>query len=294
MTTIDHTIAESAKFDLAGAPFSVGTVTLRVRELNQVTGFYQRALGLDLLYSGNESARLGADGRTLLELRAEPGILPRDPTAAGLFHTAFLLPSRGDLARWLVHAREAGLRLDGASDHVVSEAIYLSDPEGNGIEIYADRPPGDWNTDGTGIAMRTDPLDIADLLSATDGRTWTGAPAGTVIGHVHLQVGDTASADQFYRDILGFEVMARYPGASFFGSGGYHHQFAGNVWNSPGAGHRDESRAGLAGLALEARDRELVAAVKARATGAGVAVEGDDTRLLLRDPWGTPIVIRPR
>jgi catechol 2,3-dioxygenase len=169
-----------------------------------------------------------------------------------LFHTAFLLPERRDLADWVRHARRTSLAIEGASDHLVSEAIYLSDPEGNGIEIYMDRPRSSWKSDGTGVAMATLPLDGASLLAepATAG-PWRFPDAGR-IGHVHLKVGDLAAAEAFYRAELGLDVMARYPGAVFLGWGGYHHHIALNVWASKGAPARTADLAGLAEIALTA------------------------------------------
>ena len=142
------------------------------------------------------------------------------------------MPTRADLAHWVAHVAEARVRLQGASDHIVSEAFYLADPEGNGIEVYADRPVARWRGADGNIAMTTDPLDVQDLLAAAEGPGWAGFPQNGSIGHVHLQVGDTTAADGFYRDVLGFDIAADYPGASFYGSGGYHHQLAGNIWNS--------------------------------------------------------------
>ena len=212
-------MTSSDLFDLQAAPMRIGLVRIRVRDLARVTDFYRRVLGLALLRDDEGTATLGTGATPLVELEGDPSLAPRDRGAAGLFHTAFLLPSRADLARWFAFARGGGVRIDGASDHIVSEAIYLSDPEGNGIEIYADRPPARWRgADGT-IHMATERLDAPDLLAAAEGRAWDGFPEGGVVGHVHLQVGETEEAERFYRDVLGFDVASRYPGASFFGSG---------------------------------------------------------------------------
>src|SRR5690606_32793244 len=178
---------------------------------------------------------------------------------------------RAELARWVGHVAEARVQLQGASDHIVSEAFYLADPEGNGIEVYADRPVSQWLDGGGSIQMTTEPLDIDDLLTAAGNTRWSGFPAGGSIGHVHLQVGDTAAADRFYRDVLGFDVTVDYPGASFYGSGGYHHQLAGNIWNSRGAQQRPTGMAGLDEVEIIVRDPADIATVVARAEGAGVA-----------------------
>ena len=201
------------------------------------------------------------------------------------------MPTRADLARWLAHAAVARVPLQGASDHIVSEAIYLADPEGNGIEVYADRPTARWQTASGEVRMATDPLDLQDLLKAAGDSAWQGFPADGSIGHVHLQVGDTEAADQFYRDLLGFDVAARYPGASFYGSGGYHHQLAGNVWNSRRTGTRPKGMAGLDRVGIVARDEATLDAIAARAGAAGIPADRAAGALTLRDPWGTRISV---
>lgn len=246
-------------------PF-IDHVALTVRDLPAMTGFYRDALGLTPLGGDAGLARLGAGDRVLVELRRDPAARPRDPRQAGLFHTAFLLPDRAALACWLRHAADSGTRLTGASDHGVSEALYLDDPEGNGIEIYRDRAPADWTRDGDRIAMFTHRLDLHDLLSAADA-PWTGAPAGSTVGHVHLQVGDLDRADGFLAGDLGLTRTFDGPGGAWYGWNGYHHHLAGNVWNSRGAGPRDPRMTGLAEVAI---------ADPARAGNA------------IADPWGTP------
>lgn len=267
-------------FDMSRAPLRIGTVRLKVRDLDNVSDFYQRVLGLVALVKTGGSVTLGVDTTPLVELDSDPALRPRDRRQAGLFHTAFLMPSRGDLGRWLAYVAEASVPIQGASDHIVSEAIYLADPEGNGIEVYADRQVSNWRDENGDIQLATEPLDIQDLLKAGAGAAWAGFPRDGIIGHVHLQVGDTAEAERFYRDVLGFEVASRYPGASFFGSGGYHHQLAGNVWNSRGAGQRDPSVAGLAEITLRVAASERDAILQ-RTSGAE----------RLTDPWGTAITL---
>lgn len=169
-------------------------------------------IDLERLEQDEEIVRLGADVTPLIELRQDRHARQRSSREAGLFHTAFLLPSRSALACWIDHAMERKVPLVGASDHNVSEAVYLSDPEGNGVEIYADRPPSScyWR-DGT-IRMGTKPLDIPALLERSRGARWDGAPTGTQIGHVHLQVGTIEVAEEFYARKLGLDVTCRYPG----------------------------------------------------------------------------------
>lgn len=284
---MSNTLDTSPAFDLAAAPLRIARVRLKVRDLGRVSRFYREIAGLQAL---DGDAVLGTWAGPILELVGDPGLAARDPRAAGLFHTAFLLPGRADLGRWLAHAHDRGVTLDGAADHAVSEALYLSDPEGNGVEIYADRPPARWKTGGDGYVLTNDPLDFDDLLRQASGRPWTGMPEASVVGHVHLQVGDLAAAERFYGDLLGLHVTCRYPAARFFGAGGYHHQLAANTWNSAGAGARPAQVAGLdeIRIAVNPATRAAVEA-RARATGVPLANAGDATTL--RDPWGTAITM---
>lgn len=279
-------------FDMSTAPLRVGKVRLKVRDLDSVSSFYQRVLGLNEISKSDSEVVLGAGKTPLLVLDADPNLVPNDRRQAGLFHTAFLMPTRADLARWLVYVAEQRLRLQGASDHIVSEALYLADPEGNGIEVYVDRPVSQWLDVRGRIQMSTDPLDVQDLLSAAGTSVWNGFPEAGSIGHVHMQVGDTAAADRFYRDVLGFAVTVDYPGASFFGSGGYHHQLAGNVWNSRGAPQRPQNMAGLDQVELIAKNSAEIAAIVTRAEAAGLKAIKDNGDTTLLDPWGTAITLR--
>lgn len=260
----------------ASAPVEVGCVALTVNDVETVARFYETALGLQRLSSDGSAVLLGAGERVLLELRGDKAARRASPREAGLFHTAFLLPSRAALGAWLRHAAETRVPVQGASDHLVSEAIYLADPEGNGIEVYADRPRPAWrNADGS-LKMATEPLDLPDLAGAARA-PWAGAPEGTVVGHVHLQVGKVDAAEDFWSGLIGMEVMANYPGAAFLSSGGYHHHIGANIWNSRNAGPRDLPATGLAELELLATPEEY-AAIMARAGSAAPA-----------DPWGTTI-----
>lgn len=279
-------------FDMHAAPMRIGKVQLKVRDLDATGSFYTSALGLARIASVNGRITLGTGTVPLLELLGDPGLAPNDRRQAGLFHTAFLLPSRPDLARWLAHAAATRVPLQGASDHIVSEAIYLADPEGNGIEVYVDRPVSRWHGAGDEIRMSTDPLDAQALLKAADRTEWVGFPQDGMIGHVHLQVGDTAEADRFYSGVLGLDIATRYPGASFYGSGGYHHQLAGNVWNSRRAGRRLEGAAGLDAIEMIVRDAADLAAIAARAETAGIDISKDDDGMTLHDPWNTAITLR--
>lgn len=275
-------------FNMSAAPMRIGSVRLKVRDLDAVSTFYQSVLGLSRIVTGKGRITLGTGDTPLLELVGDPNLAPLDPRQAGLFHIAFLMPTRADLARWVAPVAAAQVPLQGASDHIVSEALYLADPEGNGIEAYADRPVSRWHGPKGEITMSTDPLDLQDLLHSAEGTQWSGGS----VGHVHLQVGDTAEADRFYRDVLGLDIAARYPGASFYGSGGYHHQLAGNVWNSRRAGTRPKGMAGLDAVEIVVRDAADIAAITARAESAGLDTTRKAGGLTLHDPWGTAITLK--
>jgi catechol 2,3-dioxygenase len=173
----------------ATTPLSIGAVSLTVHDLDLVSGFYEKAIGLQLLHSEPKLRRLGAGGAVLLELREDKAAARCNPRDAGLFHTAFLLPSLTDLGSWMKHAAGNRLQLHGASDHLVSEAIYLADPEGNGIEIYADREPALWKWQNGLVEMPSNPLNIEALVKSAEAKRWEGVPEGSIIGHVHLHVG---------------------------------------------------------------------------------------------------------
>jgi catechol 2,3-dioxygenase len=278
---------------LASAPYRVASVTLVVNDLAEVARFYWDAIGLAPIAQEPGAVHLGVGDRILLSLRAAPEARRWSPREAGLFHTAFLLPTRGDLGAWLRHADAAGIKLTGAADHLVSEAVYLTDPEGNGIEIYVDRPGPEWQwSDDGSVVMRNERLDHAGIVGAADW-PWAGLPAGSCVGHVHLQVGDLDATERFYAGLLGFDVMCRYPGALFLGSGGYHHQLAGNVWNSRGAPVRADGTTGLAEVTLFA-DGETAERVRRHFWDAGLALVEDGATLVLHDPWGTGLRLVPK
>lgn len=275
------------RLDAHDAPYHIGAVSLRVRDLAGLTAFYRDAVGLQVISQQPDKAVLGIGGEPLVTLQAGA----RPPTSkAGLFHIAILLPSRRDLANWLAHAARTGVRLEGASDHLVSEAIYLSDPEGNGIEIYRDRSRPEWPRRDGAIAMATERLDLDALLAEANGAAYAGMPSGTGMGHIHLRVGDTAQAEGFYRDALGFDLMVHYPGASFLASGGYHHHIGANVWQSRGAGRRQDGEAGLAAFELVASDGEAFAAMRQRMLAAGGSYDGETATVA--DPWNNRVILR--
>jgi catechol 2,3-dioxygenase len=276
----------------SSTPLHVGAVGLKVRDLDRLTNYYRDVLGLMVLDRGKDGAKLGAGGVALIHLEHRPDAKPDDNRTAGLYHTAFLVPTRADLARWVLHVARNKTPLTGASDHAVSEAFYLDDPEGNGIEVYYDRPPDTWEWTGDALKITTDPLDVDDILrEVTPTERYEGAPDGLRIGHIHLRVGDVARAEAFYRDGLGLDVTRRRHGASFMSSGRYHHHIAGNVWHSAGAGPRDENRAGLAWFSLEASDGAALETAKSRLAQSGAPLTATPTDIETADPWGTKLRI---
>lgn len=273
-------------------PVHVGRAHLVVKDLATVGAYYQSVLGLSQLERSESGMVLGVDGRPLLTLTTRGDVAAAPRNAAGLFHTAFLMPDRKELADWFAHAAHLGVRFDGASDHLVSEAIYLSDPEGNGIEVYRDRQPSEWTYRGDGtVEMATDHLDLQALYDEAAKSGWAGASAGTALGHIHLQVGNVAEADRFYEGVLGLKKMASYPGASFFASGAYHHHVAANIWNSRNAGQRTGAMTGLQDYALAFTDRAELDRVLAVLQGLEIDVDRTAEGYRLLDPWGIGITL---
>jgi catechol 2,3-dioxygenase len=272
-------------------PMRVGMVTLRVRDLELVANYYRDAIGLTVMHRTATSARLGSGGVPLLDLERREGAAREARSAAGLYHTAFLMPTRKDLARWLVHAAANKIPLSGFADHRVSESVYLDDPEGNGIEVYADRAPETWQWSAGTVTMATDPLDIDGLLTLTDTRmtNYAKAPDYLRIGHMHLRVGDLEQADRFYSGVLGFDPTRKRSGAAFLSSGRYHHHLGINVWQSSGAGQRDDAATGLAWFSLEIAAQEILEAQQQRLRQAGAPTVALTNGIETMDPWGTRV-----
>jgi catechol 2,3-dioxygenase len=271
------------------AGLRLGPVRLQVSDLDRSIPYYERVVGLRVLERGPGQATLGAQGGAtpLVELRERRGANPVPRRGRlGLYHFALLLPDRASLGRFLAHLGTLEQQA-GMADHLVSEAIYLTDPDGLGIEVYADRPRESWRTRGSVLAMATDPLDVPALVAAGGGQPWTGAPAGTRVGHVHLYVGDLAAAESFFHRGLGLDrVVLEFPGALFLSAGGYHHHLGTNTWaaGAPRA-TADDARLLEWNLLVPGRDDLTGAARSLEGAGYTVAREGDD--VLAADPWGT-------
>ncbi len=281
---------------MTGAPVSdaripddtyMGAVELSVADLGRSLGYYREAIGLEVLDEGDGRASLGTGGRELLSLVEEPGAEPVH-SHSGLFHYALLVPERADLARWLAHAARERVQLTGASDHFVSEALYLRDPDQHGIEIYWDRPREVWEGQ-VADRLTTMPLDVDDILRELDGNeSFEGMADGTTMGHVHLRVADVPEATSFYRDALGFGLMAMLRDqASFLAAGGYHHHLGANIWESAGRGQPPPGHATLRHftvvLPTEA-DRDALA-------GRLPDVEDSPAGPLVRDPSGNAVLL---
>ena len=260
---------------------------LTVIDLPMLSAFYQQGMGLSVLEKSASGETLGVAGRPLLTLTTGGNAARAPRNAPGLFHTAFLVPNRRELGRWLAHAAHNNIPLTGASDHLVSEAIYLDDPEGNGIEIYRDRDRAEWTyvPDGT-VKMATHRLDLQALYDEAPKDGWNGQENGTVIGHIHLQVSDIPEADAFFQGVLGLDIMARYPGASFFATGKYHHHVAANVWNSRGQPKRQGGMSGLADYTIRFNDKSKLDAAVQKLDALSIATTRSGDTVSLVDPWG--------
>ncbi len=311
------------------ASTALGCVRLQVADLDRSVAWYEGVLGFRAFVEGSGMARLTARGQSepLVELYEKPGASPVPPRGRlGLFHFAILLPDRSALGRFASHLQDERGRAEGtvgASDHLVSEALYLHDPDGLGVEVYADRPRSSWRHRDGQVVMATEPLDLHDLMEAGGRATWEGMPAGTTVGHMHLHVGDLARAEAFYHQGLGLDrVVWSYPGALFLSAGGYHHHLGINTW-ARGASPPGDDDARLLEWELVVPSAEEVEAVVRSVQGAtrspeaadrnSVAVDrGSDATdrsfealdpssgavrpepagVLLRDPWGTALRVR--
>lgn len=277
------------------ADLRLGHVTLQVADLERSIAYYRDVLTLRVAEQGPGHATLAAHGddAPLVVLREKRGVAPVPRRGRlGLYHFAILLPDRAALGRFVAHLAQIGERA-GASDHFVSEALYLQDPDGLGIEVYADRPRGQWRHEGRQLVMATEPLDLHDLVRAAGGAPWTGMPAGTVIGHVHLFVGDIEAAAAFYHAALGLDkVVWSYPGALFLSAGGYHHHLGVNTWAAGAAPATDDDARLLEWQIVVPSGADAAAALESVAA-AGAPVQREADGGVARDPWGTTVRVRP-
>jgi catechol 2,3-dioxygenase len=270
----------------------LGQVSLQISDIARSLDFYQNVLGFRVLERETSVATLGAEtgDAPLVELREVKGTQGVGRHAKlGLYHFAILLPSRAALGSFVQHLADIGAQV-GSADHLVSEALYLRDPDGLGIEVYADRPRDTWQRDGQQLKMASDPLDVPDLLRAANGAPWTGMPAGAVVGHVHLHVGNIDDAAAFYHAGLGLDkVVWQYPGALFMSAGGYHHHLGVNTWAGRDALPAGDTDARLIEwhMVLPSQQDVEAAATSLEHSGYEVKHAGDDR--LVRDPWGTRV-----
>ena len=295
MTTPSPSAALSDTQASLPAGLAMGAVRLKVRDAARSIAFYTATVGLARLGTEpGDPVRLGVGDRVLIELEEGRDATPRPRGTTGLFHVAILVPDRPALGVVLRRLVALGVRL-GASDHIVSEALYLDDPDGNGIEIYRDRPASEWRWHGATIEMATDPLDGQGLLAEAPADVPLDAPlpAGTKVGHVHLQVGDLAGARRFYVAHFGFDVTTeRYPGALFVSAGHYHHHLGLNVWQSRGGRAAPAGSVGLVHYEIVLPGAADVEALRARLVAAGESVSPAADGFLAADPWGTRVLVR--
>jgi len=296
MPTVDHTHRERP-YGIPPPAFRlpekthVGVVRLQVSDLRRSSDYYQRVLGFRVEQHSADAAALSPreDDRVLVWLHTHPGVMPAPRGAFGLYHFAILLADRAALGQFAAHLSRLHTRV-AMADHRVSEALYLWDPDGLGIEVYADRPPETWEHQGRQLVMTTDPLDVSNLIAAGHQGAWDGIPAATTIGHVHLNVGSLEKAEGFYHRALGFDTTVwDYPGALFFSAGGYHHHVGTNTWSPGPSATEDQARLLEWELVVPSVDDRVEGARSLRASGYTVAET--DQGCTTTDPWGTQLRI---
>ncbi len=271
---------------------TLGPVKVSVGNLARAADFYTGVLGFEQLSSSPGKVLLGAGVTTLIALFEKPGAKPQPRHSTGLYHIAVLLPTPADLARLIIHLAQTKYPLSGYSDHLVSEAFYLNDPDGNGLELYRDRPRSEWpRADGGMVRMDNAPIDFDDFFATAEqeAKTWSGMPAGTSIGHLHLKVGHSDLARNFYGDVIGFDVMAYFPGAAFVSAGGYHHHLGMNQWESRGATEPPEDSVGLIEWSIVVPDAATLGEIEKRALEASALLERGEAFVLIEDPWHTKV-----
>jgi catechol 2,3-dioxygenase len=293
MDSRTHTNQHTARLHSAT---HIGAAALTIADLQRSIEFYTRVIGFIVLTQTEETALLGTpDGKPLLMLVQQTDARPQPARSTGLYHIAILMPGRADLALFVLRLATSGYPLSGVADHLVSEALYLSDPDGNGLEVYRDRPRETWQWSNGLVQMATDPLDVEALLTEGQeraaGENWHKAPAGTTIGHMHLRVGDIEQARRFYADLLGFAVVQHLPGALFVSAGGYHHHLGLNTWQSRNAPRPPADSAGLRLFTIELPDAEGLDQLQQRLQAAQWPFEHREGEIVVRDPWGNPVLV---
>ncbi|WP_404451086.1 VOC family protein [Virgibacillus necropolis] len=268
----------------------INHIHLKVANLERSLNFYQNILGFRVVEQQPHLAKLAAGGiMPALTIEQLENPRPLDPRKTGLFHIAFLLPKRADLAKMLRHLIHTGYPIQGASDHLVSEALYIADPDGNGVEIYTDRNPIEWNWLGDQVEMSTLPLDANALMQEVAENGWEGMPVGTIIGHIHLQVADLAMIEEFYTQGFGFQIVSNFgEQALFLSSAGYHHHIGLNTWNSRGGSVPTSNEIGLKSYTIVVPASERMKIVE-RLQNLDVHVDLDGEQYLVTDPSGNHI-----
>ncbi|MFN7251542.1 MAG: VOC family protein [Anaerobacillus sp.] len=268
----------------------ISQVNLKVQNIERSIIFYKEVIGFKVLEQSERTAKLTADGKSvLLSIEQPDDVVPRQGRTTGLYHFALLLPTRSDLAKIVLHFEKIGVQL-GSSDHLVSEALYLSDPDGNGIEIYVDRDPSEWNWNNGEVEMTVDPLNFSDLLSYGKLQSWKGLPAETVIGHIHLHVSELKRTEEFYIKGLGFEVVNRFgTQALFISDGKYHHHIGLNTWNGVGAPTPPPNSVGLQLFTLMLSSEEKKNKIIAQLKAVGASVTEENGSIVTTDPSGNRI-----
>jgi catechol 2,3-dioxygenase len=272
---------------------TIGLVSLSVADLSRSLTYYRQNIGLSVQSRSGDTATLGVGTTPLLRLREVPGArLVR--RATGLYHFALRVPSRPDLARVIRHLWQTDTLIGGASDHLVSEALYLADPDGHGIEIYRDRPRSAWYDANGNFQMDSIPLDIQGILGELGAEVpaWEGLPVGTDMGHIHLQVADVSAAERFYVGVLGLERMAAMPSASFVSAGGYHHHIGLNSWAGVGVPAPPEGAARLLSYELRLPTTDALSTVVDRVRAAGVPLDEHAEGWAVRDPAHNLVLLR--
>ncbi|KRF62081.1 glyoxalase [Bacillus sp. Soil768D1] len=269
----------------------VGYVHIIIEDLSRSLKFYKEIIGFEVLEQSADKAVLTADGKTPLLILEQPdGVTPKQLRTTGLYHFALLVPCRADLAKILLHLIQCRYPLQGASDHYVSEAIYLGDPDGNGIEIYCDRPEETWKWQNGQVEMGTEALDAEGLLAENDESPWTGLPSETVMGHIHLHVADIGATEEFYTKGLGFDIVVRYGGqALFVSTGNYHHHIGLNTWNGVGAPAPEATSVGLKSFTLILPSEEARKNTVERLQQLGSFINQEKEAVVTKDPSGNVI-----